>query len=300
MNSSQQEDWKFGVISQILLGLAKNELLKNVLIFKGALILNEYLPTKRKSLDIDSNLADEFLVDHPTRETREAFLREQFERAISRHFEAQNPVRYELMSLKFELSPRAYHPHGWDGFLVTVTVKDHEKEGVRGLPKLTIDIAAPEALSERSVTNIDYRGVEIRAYSLERVTGEKARAYLSTLPAYCAKMGKIRDTVRAKDLYDLAQIHRIKPLSCTEFWKIAGDEFKLACESRYVDCFGLESFRERWEETRAVFEKSPVIPRDISFENVTSSIEAISSYWQRIGIIPFAFPLLKNKDPYPS
>ena len=291
MNLSQQEDWKFEVISQILLALAKNERLKDALIFKGALILNEYLPTKRKSLDIDSNLAEEFLSLYPTRETRESFLKEQFERAISRHFEAQNPVRYELLSLKIGPSPKADHPLRWDGFLITVSLKDRGNEGVRGLPKLAIDVAAPETLSEQSVTEIIYNGVVIRAYSLERVTGEKARAYLSTLRAYCAKMKKPRDAVRVKDLYDLTQIHRKKPVSDTAFWNTAGNEFRLAYESRFVDCSGAASFMEGWEETRAAYEKSPVIPKDIYFEDVTSSIRAISSYWQQTGIIPFAFPL---------
>ncbi|MGA2533255.1 MAG: nucleotidyl transferase AbiEii/AbiGii toxin family protein [Candidatus Aminicenantales bacterium] len=294
MNRSQQEDWKFEVISQILLALAKNEGLKDALIFKGALILNEYLPTKRKSLDIDSNLTDEFLSRFPTQKTRESYLKEQFERAISRHFEAQNPVRYELLSLKISPNPKAAHPRGWDGFLITVSLRDHGNEGVRGLPKLTIDLAAPESLSEQSVAEIDYNGVTIRAYSLERVTGEKARAYLSTLRTYCAKMKRPRDAVRVKDLYDLTQIHRKKPMSGTAFWNTAGSEFRLACKSRFVDCSAAASFMEGWEETKAAYEKSAVIPGDISFEDVTRSIMAISSYWQQTGIIPFAFPLTKS------
>jgi hypothetical protein len=298
MNLSQQEDWKFEVISQILLAVAKNECLKDALIFKGALILNEYLPTKRKSLDIDSNLADEFLSIYPTRETRESFLKEQFERAISRYFEAQNPVRYELLNLKIVPNPKAAHPLRWDGFLITVSLKDRGNEGVRGLPKLTIDVAAPETLSEQSVVEIvvynGVNGVVIRAYSLERVTGEKARAYLSTLRTYCAKMERPRGAVRVKDLYDLTQIHRKKPMSDTAFWNIAGNEFRLACKSRFVDCSEATCFMEGWEETKAAYEKSRVIPRDIYFEDVTSSIRAISSYWQQIGIIPFAFPLIKG------
>lgn len=294
MNLSQQEVWIFEAISQILPALAKNERLKDALIFKGALILNEYLPTKRKSLDIDLNLADEFVSLYPIRETRELFLKEQFERAISRHFEAQSPVRYELLGLKIVPSPKADHPRGWDGFLITVSLKDRGNEGVRGLPKLTIDVAAPETLSKQSIAEIVYNGVVIRAYSLERVTGEKARAYLSTLRTYCAKMKRPRDAVRVKDLYDLTQIHRKKPMSNAAFWNIAGNEFRLACKSRFVDCPGAACFMEGWEETKAAYEKSPVIPRDIYFEDVTSSIRAISSYWQQLGIIPFAFPLIKG------
>lgn len=291
MNPSQQEDWKFEVISQILLALAKDERLKSALIFKGALILNEYLPTNRKSLDIDSNMANEFLALYPTSDARASFLKEQSERAISSYFEAQNPVRYELQKLNIDASPGRYHPHNWDGFLITISLKDHKYEGIRGLPNLTIDIAAPEDLSAQSIAEIEYSGISIRAYSLERVTGEKARAYLSTLRTYCAKMGRARDTVRVKDLYDLAQILRKRPISNTEFWNTSGNEFRIACKSRFVDCLGISSFMEGWEETRAAYEKSPVIPKAIIFEEAANSITEISNFWQRNGIIPFAYPI---------
>lgn len=291
MNTSQQENWKFEVISQIVTALAKNDRLKKALIFKGALILNEYLPTKRKSLDIDSNLDQEFIKIYPTREAKEVFLSEQFERAISHHFEAQDPVRYELLSLSVRPNPKTDHPRGWNGFLITVSIKDNEKEGVRGLPKLTIDVAASESLSDRSISEMDYNGVRIRAYSLERVTGEKARAYLSALQTYCTKMKRSRDIVRIKDLYDISQILRNRPLSDEKFWDIAGSEFRLACESRFVDCSGKRSFLEGWENTRVAYEKSPVFPNDISFDDVTMSITAISDYWERIGVVPFEFPL---------
>lgn len=295
MNSAQQEDWKFKVIPQVLLALAKNEDLKKVLIFKGALVLNEYLPTGRKSLDIDSNLDQKFLDSHPDLTERGSFLKERLESAISRHFMDQDPVRYELLNLRIEPSPKMYHPLGWDGFLVTVSLRDRQNEGVRGLPKLTIDIASPESLSGRSVTEMDYRGTKIRAYSLERVTGEKARAYLSSLQTYCRKMKRPRKIARVKDLYDLTKIYHSIPISKISFWDIAGNEFRSACGSRYVDCLGSNSFKEGWAETRDAYEKSPVIPRDATFDDVDTSISDIVDHWQRIGIIPFTFPLEREK-----
>lgn len=257
--------------------------------------MNEYLHTGRRSLDIDSNLDQEFLGSHPNRVEMESFLKERLETAISRHFEDQDPVRYELLNLRIDPSPKMHPPQGWDGFLVTISLRDHDNEGVRGLPKLTIDMASPESLSERSVAEINYRGTEMRVYSLERVTGEKARAYLSTLPAYCRKMKRSRGAVRVKDLYDLARIRRNKPMSDAAFWNVAGSEFRSACESRYVDCFGSDSFKEGWAETRNAYEKSPVIPRDITFDDVDTSISDIADHWLRIGIIPFAFPLEREK-----
>jgi hypothetical protein len=291
MNNRQYENWKFEVISQILIALAKNEHLKNNLVFKGALILNKYLPTQRKSLDIDANFVSAFINNFPSRERQKSFLKKHLEQAISRHFETQDPVRFELLNLRIEPKPRDYHPRRWDAFLITISLTDHENTGVRGLPNLTIDVSAPESLSENSLREMSFGGSKIQAYSLERIAGEKARAFLSTLRTYRDKVEKPGKAVRLKDLYDLTRIIRARTISDRAFWNIAGSEFKLACESRFVDCSGVDSFREGWSETSELYKKSPAIPMDIPFEEVTASISAISNYWKETGIIPFSFPL---------
>jgi hypothetical protein len=105
-------------------------------------------------------------------------------------------------------------------------------------------------------------------------------------------MKKPGEAVRVKDLYDLTRVIRAKPISKTEFWTIAGQEFLLACESRYVDCSGLDSFMEDWAVTRATFEASRVIPKDdCTFEEVEATIVAIAGFWQGIGLFPLVFPL---------
>jgi hypothetical protein len=144
MNSNQRDNWKFTVLSEVLIALAKNDQIRANLIFKGAFILNRHLNTQRKSLDIDSNLDFDFALQHPEREAQKVFLDEHVKQAISRHFEAQNPVRYELKALRIELSPRTSHPLGWDAFQITLSLTDHAHAGVRGLPTLTVDVAAPE------------------------------------------------------------------------------------------------------------------------------------------------------------
>ncbi|MGA2587102.1 MAG: nucleotidyl transferase AbiEii/AbiGii toxin family protein [Candidatus Aminicenantales bacterium] len=291
MNAGKREDWKFEVISQILFALAENENIKENLIFKGALILNQYLSSPRKSLDIDSNLTSAFIKSYPRLEQQKSFLKINIEQAISRHFEKQDPVRFELKNLKIEHMPRTSHPHGWDGFYITVSISDHENSGVRGLPNLTIDVVAPETLSEYSLTKMRLGKSKIVAYTLERIAGEKARAFLSSLRTYKDKIGKREKAIRVRDLYDLAQIVRVRKLSDNTFWKIAGNEFKLSCESRFVDCVGVSSFREEWTLAEELYKKSPTIPKDIPFKEVETFIINISKYWEKTGIIPFSFPL---------
>jgi hypothetical protein len=291
MNAGKREDWKFEVISQILFALAENENIKKNLIFKGALILNQYLSSPRKSLDIDSNLTSAFIKSYPRLEQQKSFLKINIEQAISRHFEKQDPVRFELKKLKIENRPRTFHPLGWDGFYITISMSDHENSGVRGLPNLTIDVVAPETLSKYSYKEMRLGKSKIVAYTLERIAGEKARAFLSSLRTYNDKIGKTEKAIRVRDLYDLAQIVRLRKLSNNAFWKIAGNEFKLSCESRFVDCVGVSSFREEWTLAEELYKKSPTIPKDIPFKEVETFIINISKYWEKTGIIPFSFPL---------
>jgi hypothetical protein len=190
MNSNERDNWKFTVLAEILAALAKNSEIRENLIFKGALILNRHLNIQRKSLDIDSNLVSDFALQHPEREAQKEFLEKHVKQAITRHFEAQNPVRYELKSLRIDLSPKKNHPRKWNAFEIIIALTDHANSGVRGLPTLTMDVAAPEKLSEYSISEMDVDNVKIRVYSLERIAGEKARAFLSTLPTYRAKVKK--------------------------------------------------------------------------------------------------------------
>lgn len=294
MNPTQREQWQFDAINNILLALAKSRELRESLVFKGALVLNRRLGTPRMSRDIDANLDVNYARLHPDRAEQQAFLEEHVRKSVVRHFESQDPVRYELEKLRIDLSPPELHPLEWNAFLIKVSLVDHKHSGIKGLPSVTIDVAAPERLSEQSTADLDIDGVTIRAYTLERIAGEKARAFLSTLPAHRAKVKKPGEAVRVKDLYDLTRIIRARPISKTRFWTIAGQEFRLACESRYVDCSGLGSLMEDWAETRAYYEASRVIPDDFTFEEVEATIIAIAGFWQETGLFPLAFPLPRS------
>lgn len=291
MNQSQLESWKKIALLHILSALSKSDEIKKALIFKGALILNYRLGTERMSLDIDSNLDLDFSLQFPGRDAQKSFLEEHIPLAVTRFFESQNPVRYEYRGLKVEPNPRDSHPRGWDAFKIKINIKDNENEGIRGLPPLTIDVAAPEKLTVWSVNEIQWNGSSIRAYTLERIAGEKARAFLSTLPTYREKVKKPGEAVRTKDLYDLSRILEAKSISDIEFWKIAGEEFWLACESRFIDCSGLASFQEDWVATKETFEKDKIIPAGTGFDEIEQTLISIVGLWTDLGIIPFKFPL---------
>ena len=296
MKKEQQNDWKVEVLKHIFLALVKNESINKSLIFKGAMILNKYIKTPRMSLDIDSNLDAEFVSQYKGKIRQENFLNENLLAALTRYFEGQDPVKYKVDRLLVERRPKSDHPFGWDAFEIAITLIDHGKIGIRGLPKLTIDIAAPETLSANSVVDFDWDGIGIKAYSLERIAGEKARAYLSSLPTYRNKIKKGARAVRVKDLYDLVKIIQDNPIHNKVFWGKAGSEFRLACESRYVDCEGLVSFKENWDITREFFVNEPIIPKDVNIEDVEKTLTDITSYWKELKIIPAVFPLPEQNN----
>ena len=291
MNSEDFNKWKSDILGDILTALAASEKLKEILVYKGARILNILLDTKRMSLDIDSNLIQDFVIKFPEKEAQKEYLEKVFSAAINRYFNRQNPVRFKLETLKIQKSPPKDHPLGWNGFSVKMNVKD-SIYNVRGLPSLTIDVAAWEKLSENSIAEIDLGGYKIKAYTLERITGEKLRAFLSTLPAYRNKVNKPGEALRVKDLYDIVRIHRVKPIIDNElFWELTGGEFKLACESRFIDCQGVETFQENWKITEEHYEADQTLPKDVKFDEVERMISTINDFFTLKGITPFSFRL---------
>ncbi len=164
--------------------------------------------------------------------------------AFRRHFERQNPVKYRLGRVKVDRQPPKGHQRGWDAFILRIEVQDNSKEGVFGLPMLEIEVAVPETLGPDAVEALAGQGIPAKVYALHRIAGEKLRAYLTSLPAYRPKMQGGDREFRVKDLHDNARILRALPVSDARFWNDAGHEFLLACQSRLVDCRGLESFME--------------------------------------------------------
>jgi len=85
MNSEDFNKWKSDILGEILTALAASEKLKDVLVYKGARILNILLETKRMSLDIDSNLIQDFVIKFSEKEAQKKYLEKALSDAINRY-----------------------------------------------------------------------------------------------------------------------------------------------------------------------------------------------------------------------
>ena len=86
-------------------------------------------------------------------------------------------------------------------------------------------------------------------------------------------------------------IRRRFEIADNALWRTAGREFRLACESRYVDCAGIETFAEDLGTTRQIYEADPTLPKDIPFVEAWATVQAAVELFMGFGIIPFAFPI---------
>lgn len=287
--------WKNEVLDIIFEALADSNKLVDCIVFKGARVLNKRLESfGRQSLDIDANLLSEFVQENPDFTAQRRFLEEEISRSITKYFENQTPIRFELTNIKIVLNPPKKHPLGWNAFTVTVSVKDSANAGVRGLPNLKIDLAAPEELGDESISSLDIGGHQIKAYTLERIAGEKLRAFLSSLPGYRRKVKKPGEAVRAKDIYDVARITSQYPVSDKQFWEKAGKEFQRACKSRFIDCFGIETFEEDLKVTKETYKNDTTLPEDIPFERAWELLTEIVNSFEENKVIPLENPLAKS------
>lgn len=291
MNKSEADAWKCEVLDEVFEAIASSKELVDALVFKGARVLNIRLGGGRQSFDIDSNFLPMFVADHSDRNFQREFLERVLTHAVHQYFERQDPVRYQLDRLKVQPPPNKLnrHPMGWDAFEVRLSVNDLSRR-VSSLPALVIDVAAPEVLLDTSVSRLLVGLHEVNAYTLERIAGEKLRAFLSSLPAYRAKVKKPGESVRAKDLYDLTRILRARSISEALFWQRVGHEFRTASKSRYIDCAGLVTFHEAWDITHKSY-MAATIPKDIAFEEVATALAVIVDFFEREGLTPFSFAL---------
>lgn len=294
MDSARQTEWKDELLGEILKAVSAHPPLRPALIFKGARILNLHLGSQRQSLDIDANLRVEFQREIPDRRMQSDWFEKQLAMTIRNHFEDQNPVRYELESVKVVQNPPVTpHPRGWDGLVAKIRVTDQKLRGVRAFPTVELEIAAPEELGPDAVCELPLDGLTVQAYALHRIAGEKMRAFLTSLPAYRSKIRSSQREVRAKDLHDLARILEARPIDDEEFWKSAVHEFQLACQSRFVDCEGPETFHQEWDTTKAIYESEAKLSA-VPWSEVEKAIKCILGFFDQQGVFPLSFPLEKT------
>lgn len=287
--------WSSEFHEQVFSALAASERLAATLIFKGARVLRYLLPDfTRVSYDIDASFAASIQPNSAGQAQLEEIRLAALD-AIRQSCESQSPVRYVVRSATLRNRRSAGpHPRGWDVYWLTLQVQDLVQDASpNDGSNYRIDIAAPEKTTSRSFTTIAVGSSLIRASSLERIAGEKLRAFLTSLPAYRRKIGETsRVDRRVKDLYDLVRVARVKPTTDEGFWAVAGGEFCLACESRCVDCAGLPTFFEGWEETRVAFQADKSLPPDVPFHDVERTLQQIIGFFDSSRITPLQFPLL--------
>jgi hypothetical protein len=292
MKEDDQRNWRNEVLDLVFDALAGSSILRSILVFKGARVLHRRLDASpRKSFDIDANLELDFAKRLPSRVDQQRLLQAEIDRVVRVYFESQPIVRFELTKVAVIPRPIRDHHLGWNAFKVTIGVVDRKRTSQRGVPNLELDIAAPEALGPDAVAPLKIGIHEASAYTLERLAGEKLRAFLSSLPAYRTKVSKAGEIVRTKDIYDLAFIVAARPVSDGSFWSKVHDEFRLACQSRYVDCEGIATFEENLPQTRALYEADATLPKDIAFESAWSALCSVVGFFEKIGAFPLRFPL---------
>lgn len=295
MNPHDQRRWRDHVLEFALAAFAAHEPLRSVLIFKGARILNLRLgdTAARESFDLDSNLAIHYTASHPDKVAQRDFLDRESVLALKRHVARQDLARFSFKSVKVDPNPpRDNHPFAWTGFTVKISLLDNANPAVQNTPTVEIDIAAPESLGDGAVSGLQLRdGLAVQAYTLERIAGEKMRAYLSSLPTYRSKIGRRPDTPRFKDLYDLARIRCHTNIADNAFWRAVAREFRLACASRFVDCVGIETFAEGLPAIRRLYEADPTLPKHIPFDDAWHTVQAALALFVEWRILPLSFPL---------
>ena len=231
---NEEHRWKATILDEIFRALASSSGLSRMLVYQGARVLRLRLQEDlRASFDIDACLSSFAatagdIVDA----SRLEGIKELVHQAISDYFEAQTPVRYELLQSTIanrrKIGP---HPRGWDVYWLDLKVRDLADEATLSASagQLRLDIAAPEVLSDKSISPLAFDGYTINAITLERIAGEKLRAFLSCLPTYRRKISeKTQIARRAKDLYDLVRITRKYPMSESAFWTAAASETETA------------------------------------------------------------------------
>ena len=172
MNKTQQNEWKNRLLDEVLIAFAAHAGLRDVLIFKGARILNRLLgDAGRQSLDLDSNLTIEFTHGLEDLDGQKEYLEKNIVAALRTYFESSDIVRH-------------------------------------------------------------------------------------------------------------------RPVTDSGFWSKAASEFRLACQSRSVDCKGLDTFAQGMKLTRELYLQDATVPADISFDECWESLSHIMSFFGDLDILP--------------
>jgi hypothetical protein len=102
MNVSERNKWIDAVLNEIFSAILESEKLKELLTFKGARILGEYIKSSRKSLDIDCNLNSIVKEKGSMAEN----LTKLFAEAVKKYLEGRGDDRFHLTKLTVTPRPK--------------------------------------------------------------------------------------------------------------------------------------------------------------------------------------------------
>ncbi len=98
---------------------------------------------------------------------------------------------------------------------------------------------------------------------------------------------------RVKDLHDLRRLPAVSPVQDETFWRDSASEFRLACESRLVDCVGLASFLQDGEATRKAYVTDATL-NTVQFVEGEQGLLQIIDRFQEFELFPLGNPLVSS------
>lgn len=213
------------ILSWILFGISKHELLSKVLVFKGGTVLKKvYFEDYRYSEDLDFTLLDDMLMNEE----------------ISGYFQQVFDWIKKTASITLQMAENAEHESGSINFYITYT---GPLGGVRINRKVKVDITRKEVLEFPTIQKAifihysDLKAFNMLCYPLEEVLIEKM----------CALMGR----TQPRDLYDLWYLLEYDKMDITYSWP----EFERKAKNKGHDPAGfkekvqgkLPSLKGRWK-----------------------------------------------------
>lgn len=292
MGPDEQQSWKDEALEFVLQAVAADEVLRSLLVFKGARILYRRLGTAgRMSLDLDATLRKDGGIDALSPEAVASHLRAGFERAVDGAIRRSEPVVYGLNQVTVTPDPRNGHPFGWQGYLVRIGLGDRRRVSGLGVPILEVEIAASEDLGGRAVEALPIGGGFVLAYTAARQTAEKLRAFLQSSGDWRSKVGSQPRALRVRDLVDLLAVVKRHPIEEAAFWDAVAREFRIACAARAVDCQGWATYADLEDAARIGFRAEVGLHGNAGFEVCWSGLRLIVAALEAREIFPLRNPL---------
>lgn len=266
-----QDQWKDEALDFVLSAIAADAELREQLVFRGARILYHHLDgPRRPSFDLDAVLAI------PVTQMDLAALELRFTVALFGAAERMTPVVYSVTRVRITHSPRHGNRFGWDGLTVDITLRDMQRASVLGIPKLTLDLAAPERFEMDGVERRTVGDGYVIVCSVRNLIAGKLRAFLESAPGHREKLDLPLRPLRVKDLVDLARVWDDFGDERDEFWGAVGGHFQVACTDRLVDCDGWATFEPLHDTASVAFASDPAAIR---------SGYTFTEAWQRVGFL---------------